>query len=697
MRWQIENFIFCDQKLTLCEQENVQQLEPMVAELLRFFCQNQTEIVSRDELIEQVWHGRVVTDNAVNRVITKLRKVLADDPKQPKFIATFPKKGYKFIAQVSLINEHETEVLEQKTECSINSPNQQIAPRAANAWQKVFWPATILAFILLMLTVWLSSTFYQTPIEPVTLLTQSQALTRNPGRESQPQLSPDQQYLMFSEFNQNKISLRVKSLKQGTEVTLSHEQDAWVGPGSWNANGSKIAYLKTTRDTCQYYIRQFDKMTLGEPQLIHNCPAGSFGKILFTHDDDLLVFSEASARGEPFSLFSLRLSTGEKVRLNQPALALGGNSQYDLHPTKNKLLLSSPDKQQWEGFYSLDLETNQLQLLFKQDAYICCGIWDHSGERVVLLGEHPAYQLVSYDQSGGDRQVLYSGNQQVSPPTRHTNGVDYLFPSGFRNQNLYILNLASKKTKVIAESSVDERLARFSADGTAIAYVSVESGHEEIWFYRVSENNRKQLTHFSDARHYVDLHWSPDNKHVIALTLNEIHIIDVGTGQATKVKIPQVEIRGLSLKDENTLSFSLKVGANWRVHHYDINEQQLTRLDGDWQFVLYAQQIEDTLWQNIEGHYFYGPQKIKVVDSALVDRAFIENRHFNLIKQGQRWMWQNYEGGEYQLTLYAPKTGETTVLAVNASSHFDWYNDNVLLSEVMRTNADIYRTVSSEP
>ena len=106
------------------------------------------------------------------------------------------------------------------------------------------------------------------------------------------------------------------------------------------------------------------------------------------------------AGSSPYELFEINLQTQLKKKLNQPEIFLGGNSQFDIHPFENKLLISSPDKQQWEGFYSLNLQTDELTLLFKQDAYICCGIWSHDGERVVLMGEYPAYQLISYDLNG---------------------------------------------------------------------------------------------------------------------------------------------------------------------------------------------------------------------------------------------------------------------------------------------------------
>ena len=57
-----------DKRTLLVDQETV-ILEPKAAALLAYFCQNPNKHISRDELIEQVWHGQIVSDNAINRVV----------------------------------------------------------------------------------------------------------------------------------------------------------------------------------------------------------------------------------------------------------------------------------------------------------------------------------------------------------------------------------------------------------------------------------------------------------------------------------------------------------------------------------------------------------------------------------------------------------------------------------------------------
>ena len=68
--------------------------------LLIFLVENRGRLVGRRELIDAVWNGAFVTDHVLNRAIGQLRRQLADDPKEPRYVETVPTLGYRFIANV---------------------------------------------------------------------------------------------------------------------------------------------------------------------------------------------------------------------------------------------------------------------------------------------------------------------------------------------------------------------------------------------------------------------------------------------------------------------------------------------------------------------------------------------------------------------------------------------------------------------
>jgi TolB-like protein len=75
-------------------------LEPQVFALLAFLVENHDRLVSKGEIIEKVWDGRVVSDAAVASRVKSARQVLGDDGKSQKFIRTIHGQGFRFVANV---------------------------------------------------------------------------------------------------------------------------------------------------------------------------------------------------------------------------------------------------------------------------------------------------------------------------------------------------------------------------------------------------------------------------------------------------------------------------------------------------------------------------------------------------------------------------------------------------------------------
>jgi transcriptional activator of cad operon len=69
--------------------------------LLLCLAERASEVVSIDELLNHVWPEVSVTSDSVYQAIASLRRLLGDDPKQPAYIATVPRLGYRMIAPVT--------------------------------------------------------------------------------------------------------------------------------------------------------------------------------------------------------------------------------------------------------------------------------------------------------------------------------------------------------------------------------------------------------------------------------------------------------------------------------------------------------------------------------------------------------------------------------------------------------------------
>jgi len=87
-----------------CDGEPV-TVQARVFDLLAYLAAHNDRVVDKDELLDEVWPGRVITETAMTRAIMKARVAVGDDANQPTIIQTVYGKGYRFVAPVEVIEE----------------------------------------------------------------------------------------------------------------------------------------------------------------------------------------------------------------------------------------------------------------------------------------------------------------------------------------------------------------------------------------------------------------------------------------------------------------------------------------------------------------------------------------------------------------------------------------------------------------
>ena len=78
--------------------EEIVRIEPRTMRLLLCFIARAGDVLSIQELLEQVWPRVRVTPDSVYQAVTTLRRLLGDDPRAPAYILTIPRRGYRLIA-----------------------------------------------------------------------------------------------------------------------------------------------------------------------------------------------------------------------------------------------------------------------------------------------------------------------------------------------------------------------------------------------------------------------------------------------------------------------------------------------------------------------------------------------------------------------------------------------------------------------
>lgn len=101
-------------------------LEPRLIDLLMYFAHHPGEVLSRDELIENIWMRNIVTNHVVTQSISELRKSLRDGDDNPiEYIITVPKRGYQLTAEVTWLDKAD---VSQHTEPAAVTPTATPAP-----------------------------------------------------------------------------------------------------------------------------------------------------------------------------------------------------------------------------------------------------------------------------------------------------------------------------------------------------------------------------------------------------------------------------------------------------------------------------------------------------------------------------------------------------------------------------------------
>jgi len=98
-------YAFDDMQLDLTKMELrkgglVSRVEPQVFALVGFLVQHRDRVVSKDEILEKIWEGRVVTDSALSSRIKSARRALGDNGKAQRLIKTLHGRGFRFVGSV---------------------------------------------------------------------------------------------------------------------------------------------------------------------------------------------------------------------------------------------------------------------------------------------------------------------------------------------------------------------------------------------------------------------------------------------------------------------------------------------------------------------------------------------------------------------------------------------------------------------
>jgi transcriptional activator of cad operon len=270
-------------------------LDNLCQKVANYFIVNAGKLVTKDELLLDVWGIRDVSDGRVTRVIRVLRVALGDDTREPRYIETIPKRGYRFIAPVTEIMPL---TVEEDTGQALSPANANITPVKRNPLL-----VSVLAFaaLLIMAGIW-----WLWPVDnegadntgrtiPMWRYTPVTALD---GLEFYHNVSVDERYLVYSYAAPDATVVSVlmlQDLQEHKRVQLTDKSYSSYG-AVFSPDGTKIAYQRYYQnEKCEIRLMSLsaDKMQVLEDNLLKYCGEKSVSvRITWSPDGRYIVYPD---------------------------------------------------------------------------------------------------------------------------------------------------------------------------------------------------------------------------------------------------------------------------------------------------------------------------------------------------------------------------------------------------------------------
>lgn len=575
---------------TVCIKGESITLAPKVYDLFLYFCQNSQRVISKDELMEQVWAGTLVTENAISRTLVKVRKVLDDDPKAPEFVVTVPRKGYRMSKAFDASDVSQ----------SIGFKDGSAAQVDKSTFR--FNSVTYIQYILPVAAVFLVLLWWQMSDNNSQLETkQVEALTRNIGQEIFPAISPDLTHLSYTKtVPGGDYHIVIEELGSG-QTKVVQQQGVSLSRMAWSHRDNQVAFVAKSKQSCTIYHSALDEVTHPESwQIIANCGEYSSPHLVFAPDKQELFFSDKVTNTNGYQIFKVNLATGQKEILNQPITSGKGNYSFDISPSGEYLVLLNSEFEPKTAIYTLNLTTSELERTGELDYLMRSVAYHHDDSSLIHPSPHPAYELWQSDLSGEKLAVVASNSSRVKHVQRLNNGQDFTYVSYLLNRDISYTANSDDQSLVSStvennNSSVMDYLPALANHSNSYAFVSKRTSESQVYLVKELEGKLQlpvRLTNFEQHIKLYQLSFSPQDKQLIILADNQLVHVDLETEIMQTLPLHNLSIQGVSWKSEQALIFTTIKNNNRYVETYNLVTKQLVDIATDYAGGVYLSELE---------------------------------------------------------------------------------------------------------
>lgn len=584
------------QKNTLTINGKVTECEPKLFELLIFFCRNSQRALSRDELIEHVWQGRVVSDAAVNRAISQLRKLIEPEPTKPIYIVTVSKVGYRFAVTPSAL--------------TLTSPENEV--KQSPATRKTKWLIGLIAMtvlIILSVVTLLSKTNHQLK------LTNRHVLTEQLGMTFNPYFDETSQTLYALHKSNNAAISKVVKLEQNGSLTPLVNDNFYYTDVVANGDFLYLARLSNLTER-QCNMVKFNLVTRQLTQLL------SCGTSVVTNmaldSNNRLVYAYRESASAPYKLMAFNTRTARQQQLSFPdnsgnslghrIFAISDNQLAYINYDSNKpdsLVIKTPNDS--KPLFEVPLIDHVQSLSWFNDILLISakdGLYQFNREQRTLT------QLDysdTFNRIFASKDVLFAEHYAVISNLYHI--TDNQAPQAITKRQASILQFAP--------SPINDQLV----------YVESLNGKLSI---KLADKHTSKTLRFDKTIEYVgNIAWSFDATALVANINDQIYRYDIAKSQWQKINHTFNTIHFVGFNAENQVFVSAEQNQEWNIWQLDSASSQAKQITFNGGYSFYFS--ESTLYYS------------KFSQDGLFARAFLTNEERVLVKDFALLQWRDWQ------------------------------------------------------
>lgn len=490
-QYQIEKWtIIPDQNLISSGSEQI-AVEPKTMSVLVFLIEKQGQTISREEFINEVWGGSIVTDNSLNQSISKLRKIFNDEAVKPRVIETVSKRGYRLIAQAQRINS-------ERPSSGINTFSKSRLRMGVTVSLAIV--TIVLGFLIYRLT-------YHTTKE-----TRSNIFSAVDGMERHPAFSrnADRVAYVFGNVCNDESEIRIQSVGSDEMYNFARIPGFKKFPRFsgddrelifWNENGKPVT-------STLYHVSLPDTAIVKWLEI----PTPVRG-LDWTNDKKFITYSARPDDADQFCIFMFDKEKNQIIQITKPIQS----TTHDLYPVfspDGKSIAFVRGNSEFDfDIWTLDIETKNLKRLTFDNLTIRGLAWPVDGIFYSRLTEEDQFQLVRLRENSSEVEVISTSSDQFSAFDVKNNKL--IFQVNVAGISITGYDLLTNRRSILFNSNFQEVNPEFSPSGNNFAFISNRTGPLQLWVgditgTQIKKVSKTRLTNLSNQPR-----WSIDESFLI--------------------------------------------------------------------------------------------------------------------------------------------------------------------------------------